>query len=320
MTTAYIPTKKDKKHGLLYFSLTENDDEILAAPVNETFFVDEEGKAGFEQLKTELERRYPVVDKVYEKYFPLFKSRFTASYSYAEVTFCMDSSVKLSTRKLSDNAELFASYIKEYGKFHIRTNQIYISYHHSNIELKRALNKYGIYVRPIKGILEHNPKMAKKQMDIVNGKKSRTVKVVDLKNYDLMDLKRDLHALIRQNANLEINYYWNTYRSKKCMCLYIMLFVDLYNIFLKSGSYRYLKSFEIVKICWMQMKQKQKMQYPKVFRSFMNKETKIDSPEPELISNAYQLKVQTNTEIFSNTRYQKDKFYKQLQGLRKTQK
>ena len=313
MTQAYILKKTEKDDGCLCFHLTQDEDEILKTPVSDTFFVDNDRKIAYEQLKTELEQRYPIVDEIVKNYAVLFSDRFNSNYSYSEIKFKLNSKAELDISCVLSSPEKFADYIREYGIFELKNHsQFRYSYHARPIKLKQELNKYGIYVRPIRGTLEYNPKMAQKQAGILDGTQKRKKKNIDLDHYDLKNLKDSLKIILRQNSNFEINYSYETdYKRKVTICRYIVLYIDLCNLFLKPDIYRYLENFQKIRNCWIKMRQKQKMQYPKTFRSFMNKEAKIDSPESGAMR-AYAIKAKLNSKNFPLTGYIKDKFYNKL--------
>jgi hypothetical protein len=313
MTCAYILKENDENDGCLNFHLTNNEDEILKTPVNDTIFVNENKNAGYEQLKAELERRYPIVDEIFNKYAILLEDRFSSTYSHSEVKFKINHKLEFNLDSTLSNPEKFAEYIKEYGVFELKNySQFRYSYHARPISLKRNLNKYGIYVRPIRGTLEYNPKMAKKQADVLNGSKKLKKKYVDLNHYDLKGLKDSLKSILRQNLNLEISHTYESYHKKKInICRYIVLYADLCNLFLEQNIYRRLQNFELIKNNWIKMKQKQKMQYPKVFRSFMNQEAKVDVPVSDPVR-CYEIKSKINSKNFSLTNYEKNKFYNKL--------
>ena len=313
MTFAYIPRKKDQNDGYLYFRFTEDEDEILSAPAGETFFVDEREKAGFEQFELQLESRYPIIDEMFKKYSALFGKRTTADYHCREVKFKINPASKIDAYNAYRHPAEFATYIKECGIFNFKNDQSFYNYHFRPISLKRQLNEFGIYVRPVRGTLEYNVKMAKKQFAILNASPAtRRKATVNLTMYGLNDLKRDLWITLRSNTGFEINHVSGSYRKKTSICRLILVYIDLCNLFLKKNCYRRLRSFSNLKKTWAKMKQKEKMQYQKKFKSFMNKEIKINSPPKSQIVYGYALKVKNNTKIFSISKYEKIKFQKQL--------
>ena len=303
---AYIKQKEtnNQREDIIRYNLSDSEEEILNAPASDTIFVDSAGESGFEQSKAELQRRYPLTNPDVEKYPSLYEMHIRSNYQYSMVTINLNPRLNISLATYKYGYYLagqefidLVSYIKDHKK---------ISYNFRiNIENKKRLNKNGIYVRPVKKILEYNPEAARKQ--IKTTKKTHTKIKNNVGYHDLQAAIYGLQRILMNNIRLEIKHYDYIGKTKNNICKDIVFHADLCNIFLKEGIYRKEISFNVIKKQWKKLKRDQKMKYPKVFRSFMNKEIKIKLSEKPV--QPYQIKAKQKANVFKLSNYKSGKYY-----------
>jgi hypothetical protein len=273
---------------MIIFTITEQDDDTaLWQPVKDPQKILEAESVVFGEDEKE------ILNKITALYptdnFPHLTQRVTLSYSnsyahhrisgtseYANrITVQLNPKIQIDPHHLHKDEyfQEFCQYIKENGPYNFDDNM----YYPFTQLYKHRLNDYGIYVRPVKKILEYNPKLAKAQIQNKTQKKKKFKEKTT--RDDLRQLTYDLENFLNTGNKILFRRGYAIDSTKKDLPGYILCLISLFQrIVIPSTGYRKLKSFQCIRNCW------NPDDFPENFNKFMETELKKRKPKVQDIN------------------------------------
>ena len=279
---------------------SEDIESVINAPINDVIFVaenDDEDHKNTRQKILDCCNIDPVFLK-YQKLFDVFDT------DYPRRRFLIETQPQLKITNGYDykkNVTILSQYIKEFEPSF--KNRHIMPYILSDQKLKNELNKNGIYIRPVKQMLEHNPVRAKHQLHIRNNRKKKpNIYKIFLQRNDLQAFQSELWRIFSRNIELSIRYRdgLNSSLTKNGICRSILVLTDLYNILFQKNSYRSFESYKKLIIIWESTIEKKRKEYPEEFIKWITIE-KTYKLKPKIIETYWTTK-KPKLKVFKNSK------------------
>jgi hypothetical protein len=276
----------------------KNDQDILNA--DPIIFADDT-----EDAKAKIHNFHQLDDDFALKY-PNLANRFQHAYS-DKIQINLTPDNNFSTYQIfrsTQNFKEFVEFIKEQKSYDYSNHpsedksQRYIAIRFSQPYYKEKLNNQGIYVRPVKKILEYNPQLAAKQL-----KRSQNPKKRISKNQIPADriwlLQNDLeYAICDKQRLVAINKTWKYDKTIKSTSTYCIVLIGIFEkILIPPRAYRKFRSFHEIRKKWPQISDKERDRYAANFKVFMDKEVKKKAAR-KIQNNPYKMDLKINTKFF----------------------